>query len=270
MYYKKLAPSSKFNSIIDSYFFWKSEHLSNKPLEIETPPNGYNAVIFNYGDAYQVIQNHTLYEPASCFISGQATSSYQLHLFNNIAMAGIVFYPTALNKIFGLHAGELTNQRIDLGALIPEYKLKIILELLYFSSTIAQQYAILENFVTQLIKGKEIKYNQVDYAYALIKSSKGNLQIKPLADQVAICPRHFRRKFYTQVGVTPKEYIRIVRLAQVCYRLINQDSINWHDVIYQYGYYDQSHFIKDFTQFMGRNPAAYYKKNKELANIIDD
>lgn len=270
MYYKKVAPSLKYKSIINCYFFWESNSFTGKNIEIETPPNGFNAIVFNYGDDYQVIQNQQLFKPASCFISGQATSSYRLHLSSNIAMAGIVFNPTALNKIFGFHAGELTNQRIDFSTLIADQELQNMLELLYFSSSIAKQYSILENFVSKLLKGKELVNDNIDYAYTIMNSSNGNLQINSLAQQVAICPRHFRRKFYKQVGLTPKEYLRILRLGRVCYRLINQDSINWHDVIHQYGYYDQSHFIKDFIQFIGRNPSAYYKHNQELINMLDD
>lgn len=268
MKYIKLKPSIQFQLLVDSYFFWQNDNFADPEIEIESPPNGLNALVFNYGDRYRVFQGGRIFDPAQYFIAGQATSSYRLLLSNRIAMAGIVFKPTALRKLIGIAASKFTDQRIDLSAILPETNLKRVLESLYLSTSIAEKYTILERFLYELISSKKITDNYVDQAYHIIKASKGNIKIDNLSKMLSVCPRHFRRTFYREVGVSPKEYIRIIRLGQVCYHLINQNDINWHDVIYQCGYFDQSHFIKDFIKFIGRKPSEYYRQNKELNNLI--
>lgn len=266
MFYKKLKPTFHLQAIVDSYFFWESDTASF--FEIETPPNGKNAIVFNYGDPYQVVQNEQIIKPAADFVTGQATSGYQLQLSGKIAMAGIIFKPTALSKLLGGSAEKFTDHRIDLDNFLPASEIQHLLEKLYLAPVISEKYKVLEGFVSEFIHGKDLNTDYVDHAVDIILSQKGNIQVKNLADQIHICPRQFRRKFFHRVGITPKEYIRIQRLGQVCYQLINQASIDWHDVIYHSGYYDQSHFIKDFMRFIGRNPSSYYKNNKELSNIL--
>jgi AraC-like DNA-binding protein len=46
-------------------------------------------------------------------------------------------------------------------------------------------------------------------------------------------------------------------------------NANLMDVLFEGGYYDQSHFIKDFKYFSGRTPRRYNKTNVELANYVD-
>ena len=50
--------------------------------------------------------------------------------------------------------------------------------------------------------------------------------------------------------------------------MIHKKDIDWHDIIYYGGYFDQSHFIKDFLKYVGRNPSDYYRSNIELAKLI--
>ncbi|GAB3643328.1 helix-turn-helix domain-containing protein [Spirosoma arcticum] len=70
-----------------------------------------------------------------------------------------------------------------------------------------------------------------------------------------------------KVGVSPKYFARIRRVSYLCAQLANQrwQVADWHDLIYQCGYYDQSHFIREFTQFLGKRPTIYIKDNHKLA-----
>ncbi|NJK87057.1 MAG: AraC family transcriptional regulator [Bacteroidales bacterium] len=43
---------------------------------------------------------------------------------------------------------------------------------------------------------------------------------------------------------------------------------DWFELFYKYGYYDQSHFIKDFKKITGKTPNQYFKTDKTYSHIF--
>lgn len=265
--YKKLNPSADFLPYVASYFFWEDDSPRASAFEAETPPNGYSAFVFNYGDPYEVHQPDSIFKTPPAFIAGQATSSYRLVLPGKIAMAGIVFKPAAISSIFGFSMRHMTNKRENLETLLGKDILQIPLQLAG-AKTLDEKREVLETFLMHQLLSSKVKLNYVDQAAEQIIQHKGKVNIQELADSLHVCKRHFQRSFLHKVGLNPKEYAVLLRLGHVCNRLIHQQEINWHDVILEAGYYDQAHFIKDFSNFIGRNPAGYYKFNKELLSQL--
>jgi len=81
--------------------------------------------------------------------------------------------------------------------------------------------------------------------------------------------RNFERKFLTEVGVSPKAYAKIRRFGYTCSLMAGKKTVSLMEVLHKGGYYDQSHFIKDFKYFSGRTPRNYIKTNTELVNHLD-
>lgn len=77
-----------------------------------------------------------------------------------------------------------------------------------------------------------------------------------------------------QTGFSPKYLQRLQRFHKVL-DAIQQCNvpINWTSVAYEYGYYDQAHFIKEFIRFTGLSPVEYFsidtasEHNKLLKDI---
>ena len=69
--------------------------------------------------------------------------------------------------------------------------------------------------------------------------------------------RTLQRMFQRYVGVSPKWVLRRYRLHEAAARLAEGTSGTWAEVAADLGYYDQSHFIRDFTRAIGMTPVAY-------------
>ena len=63
--------------------------------------------------------------------------------------------------------------------------------------------------------------------------------------------------------MSPKKFIMVTRLKKILHALEYDQpfKINWKDITYQGGYFDQMHFIKEFKRFCGKTPTAYLKKH---------
>jgi methylphosphotriester-DNA--protein-cysteine methyltransferase len=143
-------------------------------------------------------------------------------------------------------------------------------EQIYEAGTLCERISLLERFLARRLDSKNVGYSRVDYAADLIVRQHGIINVSEVLDEVFLCRRQFERKFLHQVGVSPKYYARIRRIGVVCAQLAASrwQVKDWHDFIHWAGYYDQSHFIKDFTEFIGQNPAVYVKRNVEVANFL--
>ncbi len=62
--------------------------------------------------------------------------------------------------------------------------------------------------------------------------------------------RHFKR----DTGLTPKKYQTLQRCKLVTQEIYNTKNTDWSYYIDKYGYFDQSHFIKDIKRFTSFTP----------------
>jgi len=58
-------------------------------------------------------------------------------------------------------------------------------------------------------------------------------------------------------GLTPKVFHRIFRFNEILKQLQGKQHLVWAQIAYEFGYSDQSHFIKEFKEFSGFNPQEF-------------
>ena len=271
MFYQKFQPSSLLQPFVECYFVWENNLAIDQPIMVESPPNGYASMVFNYGECYQVFNEKNQAIPTTTnFLSGQYTKSYQLQIKGKIGMIGIVFRPAAINTIFGLPMYEFSNIRVNLNDVLGK-EIDQIQDRIAEAKTYQKRIDILDNYLIIKVLKSDKKPDRTDYTANLIVQKKGIINVSELMDDLYVCRRQFERQFLQKVGVSPKYYARIRRISYLCSIMANQrwKIDDWHDLIYQMGYYDQSHFIKEFTAFTGKSPSLYLKNNVELLNYLN-
>ena len=82
-------------------------------------------------------------------------------------------------------------------------------------------------------------------------------RVDDVTDRFGITPRTLQRLFQRYVGVSPKWVLRRYRLHEAAAALAQEQDRPWADVAAELGYFDQSHFIRDFTAAIGMTPVAY-------------
>ena len=271
MFYRKIIPSSPLRTLVECYYIWESDGLMNQPITVESPPTGFTSIVFNYGDFYKTsssdISDFKL-APRN-FIAGQATKTYKLLLEGKIGMIGVVFRPAAINTLFGVQMYELNDERLDLRAVLGK-EIVPIQERILESHTNQGKIDIIDQFLLFKLLNSKNPQNQTDFAANLIVAQNGIINVSKMMEELYVCRRQLERQFLQKVGLSPKYYARIRRISYLCSIMANKrwQVADWHDLIYQMGYYDQSHFIKEFTAFTGKSPSFYLKNNLELSNYL--
>jgi AraC-like DNA-binding protein len=93
-------------------------------------------------------------------------------------------------------------------------------------------------------------------------------RLDQLSDEIGYSQKHFIHLFTQQVGVSPKQYLKIMRFQKVISAIENRESIRWSKIALESGYYDQAHFIHDFRLFSGFTPNEYMKRKAGTLNYI--
>ena len=274
MRYQKINPSPQLAPFVVCYFVWENHTPLLQPLRIESPPSGFASIVFNYGDGYHVRTEKSNRSAPVAFLTGQSTHQYELELTGRIGMIGIVFKPAGLSSLFGLPMYEFSDERIlltdALGSGHERQTAAFLGEQIADCTTDASRVAVLDDFLNRQLLRRGNRFDRTDYVANLIVDKRGVLNVNELENELYVCRRQFERQFLQKVGVSPKYYARIRRVGYLCAELAAKrwHITDWQDLIYQCGYYDQSHFIKDFTQFTGKRPTVYLKDNAELTQYL--
>lgn len=268
--YEKFPPPAHLVPYVECFYVW--EITDSAAMLLESPPTGFSSLVFNYGHKYEVSVAGRDYAPIHrAFITGQATRNYFFRIHQPIGLVGVVFRPTALSALFGLPMYEFTDERHDLTAVLGK-EVSTLQQKIEDSVNTQERISHLIRFLSLQLLRSDRQPDRTDYAAQRILESKGAININSLMNDLYISKRQFERQFLIKAGVSPKHYARIRRIGYLCSLMASKRWRigDWADLIYQMGYYDQSHFIRDFSSFTGKSPTLYLKNNKELARFLSE
>ncbi|HCA66133.1 MAG TPA: AraC family transcriptional regulator, partial [Pseudomonas sp.] len=106
----------------------------------------------------------------------------------------------------------------------------------------------------------QARRNPVQQLLNRIAASEGRARLADLLQSVPLGQRQLERLFRHQVGLTPKQFSRIQRVALVRRELRAGEALL--DTALACGYSDQAHFIHDFKTVVGMTPGQYRLRAK--------
>jgi AraC-like DNA-binding protein len=86
---------------------------------------------------------------------------------------------------------------------------------------------------------------------------QGMVKIEQLTHKFRVSNRWLEKQFERQVGLAPKAFVRLTRFRSVLQHLSIFPRQTWGQVVETFGYYDQSHLIRDFRDFVEATPSEY-------------
>ncbi len=267
MDYHKYKPSEILEQLVECYFLWEGK--VDPPFDVESPPNAFTALVINFGDPYTVSnKKYRSINVPRVFVSGQSSGTYTLHLQGKVAMLGAVLRPTVLHRLFGMDMRKLLDERHPLDQVDPSGAAKLQQGLIADMKN-TDRITLIDDYLKDLARKNEGADPEVVEAVKHIFDQKGRGCINDLLPRLAMSRRNFERKFRVMVGLSPKRYSRIRRFGHTCLQIAGHREVNLMDALFEAGYYDQSHFIRDFKYFSGRTPKNYALTNKELTHFVN-
>nr|WP_185958369.1 AraC family transcriptional regulator [Fodinibius sediminis] len=214
-------------------------------------------------------REETKYEPIT-FV-GQTTQYKNLAWRDRLHLFLVVFEPFGAFPLLGISQDCCQNQCIGFSALVGSSESFLEEHLAEKQETDDVRECVDRFFlkrIKRLTKRDEIK--KLSHAIEKIKRChRSRSSVKALCRETGYSLSTFERHMKKIVGVRPKEFQRIMRF-NLCLDYISQQPkpLNWSRVAHRFGYYDQTHFIKEFKLFYGKTPAQHTSEDNHLLSDV--
>lgn len=243
--YQDQPPNVALQDVI--YCYWQLK--TNAPLENEFV---YRVVADGCIDIF-----FELNRPEENFVMGFCKKYTEFILDKNFHYIGIRFLPTMFTQLFLVPAHELSNRSQELELVLPDVAAFIRSR---FDATMNFKIIsnLLDHFFMEQLKKASFSYdNRLYEAIKIILKNYGVVDIKNDLD-TGISPRQLHRLFDFYVGTSAKTFSQVVKFQNILKAKPSSQSLRENKLFYDVGYYDQSHFIKDFKNFYGVTPSKAF------------
>jgi len=193
------------------------------------------------------------------FLYGQTIVPIELRIKGGYKMIVFQLYPFATRILLNINPKEINDACYDLEQ-VKEVDTKSTVENLVTTEA-SNQADIISNYILQLVKSTSTDYdNSIKLAVSTIIKTKGTISITQLRNQLFITERTFERKFLKEIGVTPKQFAKIIQFSFSLDQMKESDYTNFTNIAYENGFTDQSHFIRSFKKYTGGTPKEILSK----------
>lgn len=201
----------------------------------------------------------------TAFVAGPSLFPRRFRVEPGSKFIAATFRPSGFFSCFGIPVSLLSNQLIPLDNLMHGHEAALLLDKLYQSKNNEQQIDVLERFVLQNLFSRA-----KEEAFLPVFSWDGLLvPATELAQVVGISTRQLERRFLIRYGVSLRDYRRIIRfsaaLSELMYGSAEHGSLA--QIAMGAQYVDQSHFTKDFRQFVGDTPGQFLQSRMQSDSI---
>jgi AraC-like DNA-binding protein len=256
MLFTEYRPSDGLADYIDAYWVRRTDHQVNDSGR-RVYADGCADIIVNTGESAvyfnpmaHVGQSIPLY-PGRMYLGGTMTAYGVVSSAATSALTGIRFRPGGIHALYKRPMVAAVDRVIA----FREKKLQLLMEKEEGMAAGLDAY-----FSTKKISGSH------DFAaiYNVVYHSKGQVSVEDLSGNCHVSIRTMERVFKKNVGISPKEFIRIVRFQEVLKRLrqagVSRESLL--RIAFELGYYDHAHLTNEFKKYAGILPSElshFYK-----------
>lgn len=198
------------------------------------------------------------------FVYGQINQFRDIFSIGKVSLIVVVFEPFGAHEFLKTPASFLKDQIIALSDFVGR-EADLFEEAILEQSARIDSIAFIENFISNIVKANQKSSEAVKAVVNLIAQNHGLISVKQLADYGCMSERQLERKFLEYVGHTPKHFTNIMKLQYFLKLLKNKSAASsFTSLVYDAGFYDQAHLIKEFKRNIGLTPSQYQSQTQSL------
>ena len=263
MRYWRLKPDARLRPRVLCYFWVDPKADSGSRGEVPRRwqpqlllPDGYSEVVFCVSGRFERRPlgegRHAAVMSSSYLIGGRSHSVLTRNL-SDIQLAGVKLDSRFLRSIIKTPLSEFRDATLALSDLDAN-RLRSLEDAVLNARSPAEMKHCLDLFFLQALRNLQPEEGMTSALRNRIQLSRGTLSIMKWARAAYVDARRMERTFCADMGMTPKQYARIVRFKQSYARLMLTGRKPGELKTHLDGYYDQSHFDREFRKFLGVAP----------------
>ena len=187
-------------------------------------------------------------------ITGPQFTRVNIKVVKQLNAIRIDFVPGGMYRFLGLPMNELFDEGYDAVDFFGK-EMRQLNDQLQNQPNLEIGKDLVENFLLKKVATLKTIL-PIDYALKMMLQDVGSMRITDSASLSCLSLKQFERKCKERIGMNPKMFARILRFSKA-YRMHEANpQLNWTQITYEAGYYDQMHLVRDFKIFAGVNPSV--------------
>lgn len=259
MNYQTFQPHADLNALVKCY--WTLEVPAQENSERQRIiPDGCIEMAFILGDDIKryTSEDEFILQPRA-MVLGQTIEPFYIEPTGYVNTFSVRFYPYGFANFVTIPIKNLANKETPIALLFGENPANELEQNIIRAAGTEERIAIIENFLFDKLNEEATVDSIVKSTVDIIFSTNGTTPINAILKDNLSKRRQLERNFSKQIGISPKQLGKVIRLQTALKLLLNQQAENLTKIAYESEYYDQAHFIKDFKEFTGTNPKDFLK-----------
>ncbi|GCD96923.1 helix-turn-helix domain-containing protein [Embleya hyalina] len=175
---------------------------------------------------------------------------------------GMAFRPGAALGLLGGTAVQYTDRSRPLAESWGTAEVRRFEEALRAATDTGSRIAVVERHVRARLRmshGEERDQglSRVEEIVDMMRDEQSITRVSEVCRHSHLSTRSLQRLFRHYLGISPKWLLRQYRLQTAAARLAAGLPQRWTEIAVDLGYFDESHFARDFTQIVGVTPSSY-------------
>jgi len=246
-------PHPSLAPYVSEYFGGSEETLA--PLCRRELPADIAPIIINFGAPFRLIDDAdpSRWTEIRSFIAGAFDRYVLVASTGSYACMQINFTILGARLFFGRPMHALANRVVPLDDAFGAEARRLEMAL-FDADDWAARFDLLDDAIAARIARATLPPPAVTHVMRRLVRSHGAIPIGALAGESGWSHKHLVSQFTEQIGLTPKTLARVLRFGLAADRLASANGGHLADIAIDCGYYDQSHFTRDFREFAGVTP----------------
>ena len=268
MEFQHFRPAQILAPYIRHYYIFESE--GNTTYEDTVFPSGDMEVIFNLGGGiWESFHENGFHKNPAIELWGQITRPLPIRSSGAHLMLGVRFFTHATSFLLNDEIGVFNDQVSDLADVIGR-NIQDLRSRLQEADSNTARITLLDNFFTDKLTQTSRRQDRLDKVGRILTSitkDPTENNIGRVAGTFGITTRYLHKLVYQHTGLSPKSFDKIHRF-KTSLKLIGENKLPLTSIAYDAGYFDQSHFIRDFKSYTGLTPSAYLSNLSALNQML--
>lgn len=246
------APSPQLRGLISSYYWCETDlPVLNDRMRAEL---GQVRFVVE-GTLRCAYDDGRILDCPPCLLSGPTMGPVATQAIGPFRVFGAGLMPAGWAGLIGVDAAELADGVVDLAGVIGA-RASSAMDEIGNAFDDAERIAAADRFFTELLTGARavpLWFTRLTDDWLV---ATPNPSVDTLVAATGMSSRQVERWARRHYGASPKLLARKYRALQAAVRLGTGDAGNWAEAAGD-AFYDQSHFIREFKQFVGTTPSNF-------------
>ena len=205
------------------------------------------------------------------YVIGGRSKSVLTHSPGGLRLAGVKLDPRALRALLRMPLTAFRDNTVDCADLGCHALLELEDEIANLRS-VDQLPDVFDRFFLRALTHEVRDDSAIELLLERIRATRGAQPILKWAREHRLDARTLERRFVARMGMTPKQFARVERFKH-SYRWFSGrpgEDQSGETRTHLEAYYDESHFDREFRQFMGTSPVSWLNQTPGFTTIIGD